>query len=72
MLWIFIVQVFFLCKRKGKKILAVVSPIILMWGTLMIATPVATQSRYVFAFVFMIPILIGMLFLQKIEMDGNS
>lgn len=48
--------------------LLVVLPLVLLWGTLMLATPLSLALRYVFPMVCAIPILAGALFAPRTEM----
>ena len=54
----------YLKKRVWKHLLIYV-PCILLWLTIMISTPVAFSLRYVFAFVYGLPLFIGVLFIRE-------
>ena len=58
--YIMIVACVIMLLRKSYRNIAVVSPAILNWGTLMIATPIATSTRYIYGSFIILPIVIFM------------
>ncbi|MCD8339308.1 MAG: hypothetical protein LUC43_03780, partial [Burkholderiales bacterium] len=59
--WIFLLIWIVFGLKNGNKSLLVGTPIIANWLTIMIATPVAFQYRYVLGTVVAVPIFFGML-----------
>lgn len=57
---------FLLCCRRGSaKYVLVFLPFILLWGTLLIATPLACAFRYAFPFAVVLPFVVAMLFIPE-------
>lgn len=57
---------FLLCCRRGSaKYVLVFLPFILLWGTLLIATPLACAFRYAFPFAVVLPFVVAMLFVPE-------
>ena len=57
---------FLLCCRRGSaKYVLVFLPFILLWGTLLIATPLACAFRYAFPFAVVLPFVVAMLFISE-------
>ncbi len=49
-------------KTGNHAFLVVYAPVLLLWLTIMISTPVASSMRYVLAFVYGLPVFIGLMF----------
>lgn len=52
-------------KNRNWRIILVYAPVLLLWLTIMISTPVAESMRYVFVFAYALPIFVGILFVKK-------
>ena len=52
-------------KNKTWKMLVVYAPMLLLWLTIMISTPVASSMRYVFVFAYALPFFLGVLFIKN-------
>lgn len=52
-------------KRKKLKEIVIFLPYMLLWLTLMISTPVASSMRYVFAFVYGLPVFLALLLINE-------
>ena len=50
---------------RNERIVLVVLPFVLLWATLMLATPLSTALRYVFPMVVAIPFLVSLLFCKR-------
>ena len=59
--WLFILLLSVLIIIKGNKYVIIASPILGGWLTLMIATPVAYQYRYIFFIPLALPLLVGII-----------
>lgn len=71
--WIMLGSAFllFLKKRDWNQLL-IYLPCILLWLTIMISTPVASSMRYVFAFVYGLPVFVGVLFIGEKNGEQNE
>ena len=68
--WIMLFSAVLLClKNKRCHELLIFLPSLFLWLTIMISTPVNSSMRYVFVFVYMLPIVVGMLFFGT---EGNK
>ena len=54
--WIFIISMALSIKRGGMKVICLYAPILFIWVTIMIATPLAISMRYIFGMVFGLPL----------------
>ncbi len=63
--WIFTVIVCVLMYRHGSKTLLIASPILGAWLTVMISTPIAYQFRYILYIPMALPLMFGILLLDK-------
>lgn len=54
-------------KVNAKKA-ALLSPLLLLWLTLMVATPIAISQRYFFAAIFMLPVIVLLPFIARTEL----
>ncbi len=59
--WIMLLAMFFYLKSAKKHLALSLLPLLLTWGTFMIATPVAFSLRYMLSFVYALPFFIYML-----------
>lgn len=59
--WIMLLTMFFYLKSTKKYFALSLLPLLLTWGTFMIATPVAFSFRYMLSFVYALPLFIYML-----------
>lgn len=57
-------------KNKTGKMIVVYAPILLLWLTIMISTPVASSMRYVFVFAYALPFFVGILFIKNKNSEG--
>ncbi|MCD8339884.1 MAG: DUF6020 family protein [Burkholderiales bacterium] len=70
--WTFLIIWIVFGLKNGPKSLIVGSPIIANWMTIMVATPLAFQYRYVLCTIMAIPILLGMLLLAHGAKQKNA
>ena len=70
--WLFIMLISVLIMIKENKYLIIASPVIGGWLTLMIATPVAFQYRYIFFISLALPLLIGIILLQSNNLTNKN
>lgn len=63
--WIIIISCYVALKRKNKYTLFITIPIILTWGTLLIATPVFSEFRYAYFLFTCAPFLVIVTFATK-------
>lgn len=61
--WASVLAALLLFLRKGAKSLLAFLPLLLLWGTLMVASPTYCEFRYMFAFATVLPALLAMPFL---------
>lgn len=57
-------------KNKTWKMILVYAPVLLLWLTIMISTPVAESMRYVFVFAYALPFFVGILFIKNKNSEG--
>ncbi len=63
--WIILATLLLQIVKTGKHaFLVVYAPVTLLWLTIMISTPVASSMRYVLAFVYGLPVFIGLMFVR--------
>lgn len=65
--WATVFAVLFLVLRKGRRYLFAFLPMLLLWGTLMIASPTYCEFRYMFMFATALPAFLAMPFLPDPE-----
>ena len=58
-------------KNKSLKDIIIYLPCLLLWVTLMIATPIAQQFRYILPFAYLLPFFVALLFIDK-NTDDNE
>ena len=59
--WTMVLTMFFVMKSSKKNLAMCLLPMLLTWGTFMIATPVAFSLRYMLAFVYALPFFLYMI-----------
>lgn len=60
--WLIFISMYILIKKKGKRIIYIYTPVIGIWITLLIATPVYAEFRYTYSALLCLPIYIGIIF----------
>jgi hypothetical protein len=58
LVWLLLFTIVVNVARKRRRLLLVALPLLILWGTLMIATPVANEFRYVYGLYLSLPVLI--------------
>lgn len=69
--WIMVLLLMVLIKNNNRKIIVIAAPEVGAWLTIMLATPVAYQWRYILYIPMTIPIFIGLLFKSKVHTNGE-
>jgi hypothetical protein len=67
--WLMLICVFLLPRRYGARRLLFLAPMVLLWLTLIIATPIAYSMRYFFAAALMTPVFVLLPFVLKTGRD---
>ena len=64
--WIMIASlIIYRIRSRNRKAILIYLPLLMLWGTIMISTPINQSMRYVFAFVYaLVPIYIGLMFID--------
>ena len=57
-IWFMLYTIFYILYKKRKNLLIVIMPNLLVWLTIMVATPLAFSLRYVFSIILSLPIFI--------------
>lgn len=70
--WAAVLSALTLAVKKGNKYLLLYLPLLVLWATLMIATPTFCEYRYMFAFVLFLPFGIIMPFLASVPAGEKS
>lgn len=60
--FLIIIALYITFKKKGKRLLYIYTPVIGIWLTLLLATPVFAEFRYAYSALLCLPIYIGLLF----------
>lgn len=66
LIWVMLFVSFLLLYTGNRRKLLSLIPAILLWGTIMIATPVAFSLRYVFVLVYALPFLLVLPFIKEV------
>ena len=70
--WLMIFCMCIMFVRKEKKYIIALIPLLVNWGTLMIATPIFCEFRYMYSFHLAIPILFALILLKKNSEQNNN
>ena len=63
--WLMFFCIFLMIIRKEKRYIIALLPLLINWGTLMIATPIFCEFRYMFSFHLAIPVLFSLILLKS-------
>lgn len=70
--WVIALSLYITVKRKKQKFLYAYIPIIGIWLTMVLASPVYAEFRYIYSAYTSLPLLLGIPFLKKQKKEGNN
>ncbi len=65
MFWSIVLAAFMIWSRRKIRDILILLPFIILWGTLMIATPVFCETRYVYSLFCLLPLSVYLIFLRQ-------